>query len=38
MGTNWTADLDNAANKKFVAAFCAKYNLPATFAALAMVP
>jgi branched-chain amino acid transport system substrate-binding protein len=35
MGTNWTADLDNAANKKFVAAFSAKYNrLPATFAAL----
>ena len=35
MGTNWTADLDNAANKKFVAAFTAKYNrLPATFAAL----
>jgi branched-chain amino acid transport system substrate-binding protein len=36
MGTNWTADLDNAANKKFVAAFVAKYNRePATFAALA---
>jgi branched-chain amino acid transport system substrate-binding protein len=35
MGTNWTADLDNAANKKFVAAFSAKNNrLPATFAAL----
>src|SRR5262249_24229204 len=35
MGTNWTADLDNAANKKFVASFTAKYNrLPATFAAL----
>jgi branched-chain amino acid transport system substrate-binding protein len=35
MGTNWTADLDNAANKKFVTAFSAKYNrLPATFAAL----
>src|SRR5215472_11520727 len=35
MGTNWTADLDNAANKKFVASFAAKYNrLPATFAAL----
>ena len=35
MGTNWTADLENAANKKFVAAFSAKYNrLPATFAAL----
>src|SRR5262249_60601287 len=35
MGTNWTADLDNAANKKFVASFPAKYNrLPATFAAL----
>ena len=35
MSTNWTADLDNAANKKFVAAFTAKYNrLPATFAAL----
>ena len=35
MGTNWTADLDNPANKKFVAAFIAKYNrLPATFAAL----
>jgi branched-chain amino acid transport system substrate-binding protein len=36
MGTNWTADLDNAANKKFVASFVAKYNRePATFAALA---
>jgi branched-chain amino acid transport system substrate-binding protein len=35
MGTNWTADLDNPANKKFVAAFTAKYHrLPATFAAL----
>jgi branched-chain amino acid transport system substrate-binding protein len=35
MGTNWTADLDNAANKKFVAEFQKKYNrLPATFAAL----
>jgi branched-chain amino acid transport system substrate-binding protein len=35
MGTNWTADLDNAANKKFVGAFTAKHNrLPATFAAL----
>jgi len=35
MGTNWTADLDNPANKKFVAAFTAKYNrLPANFAAL----
>jgi branched-chain amino acid transport system substrate-binding protein len=36
MGTNWTADLDNPANKKFVASFIAKYNRePATFAALA---
>jgi branched-chain amino acid transport system substrate-binding protein len=36
MGTNWTADLDNAANKKFVGSFVAKYNRePATFAALA---
>jgi branched-chain amino acid transport system substrate-binding protein len=36
MGTNWTADLDNAANKKFVSSFVAKYNRePATFAALA---
>jgi len=36
MGTNWTADLDNPANKKFVSSFVAKYNrLPATFAALA---
>src|SRR5258707_9947805 len=35
MGTNWTANLDNAANKKFVASFTAKYNrLPAPFAAL----
>jgi branched-chain amino acid transport system substrate-binding protein len=35
MSTNWTADLDNAANKKFVAEFQKKYNrLPATFAAL----
>ena len=35
MSTNWTADLDNPANKKFVADFRAKYNrLPATFAAL----
>jgi branched-chain amino acid transport system substrate-binding protein len=35
MGTNWTADLDNPANKKFVSTFTAKYNrLPATFAAL----
>jgi branched-chain amino acid transport system substrate-binding protein len=35
MGTNWTADLDNAANKKFVAEFQKKYKrLPATFAAL----
>jgi branched-chain amino acid transport system substrate-binding protein len=35
MGTNWTADLDNPANKKFVPSFTAKYNrLPATFAAL----
>jgi branched-chain amino acid transport system substrate-binding protein len=35
MGTNWTADLDNAANKKFVASFITKYGrLPATFAAL----
>ena len=36
MGTNWTADLDNAANKKFVSSFMTKYGrLPATFAALA---
>jgi branched-chain amino acid transport system substrate-binding protein len=36
MGTNWTADLDNAANKKFVSTFVAKHGrLPATFAALA---
>jgi branched-chain amino acid transport system substrate-binding protein len=36
MGTNWTADLDNSANKKFVLSFVAKYNRePATFAALA---
>jgi branched-chain amino acid transport system substrate-binding protein len=36
MSTNWTADLDNAANKKFVSSFVAKYNRePATFAALA---
>jgi branched-chain amino acid transport system substrate-binding protein len=35
MSTNWTADLDNAANKKFVAEFQKKYKrLPATFAAL----
>ena len=35
MGTNWTADLDNPANKKFVASFQDKYKrLPATFAAL----
>jgi branched-chain amino acid transport system substrate-binding protein len=35
MSTNWTADLDNAANKKFVAQFQAKYKRqPATFAAL----
>jgi branched-chain amino acid transport system substrate-binding protein len=35
MGTNWTADLDNPANKKFVSSFTAKYSrLPATFAAL----
>ena len=35
MATNWMSDLDNAANKKFVAAFRAKYNRdPATFAAL----
>src|SRR5262249_40519620 len=35
MGTTWTADLDNPANKKFVSTFTAKYNrLPATFAAL----
>ncbi len=36
MGTNWTPDLDNAANKKLVSSFVAKYNRePATFAALA---
>jgi branched-chain amino acid transport system substrate-binding protein len=36
MGTNWTSDLDNAANKKFVSTFVAKHGrLPATFAALA---
>src|SRR5882757_3125372 len=36
MGTNWTADLDNAANKKLVSSFVTKYNRePATFAALA---
>ena len=34
VGTNWTMDLDNAANKKFVASFMAKHNRdPATFAA-----
>jgi branched-chain amino acid transport system substrate-binding protein len=36
VGTNWHAGLDNAANKKFVASFIAKYGRePATFAALA---
>src|SRR5882757_6664244 len=36
MGTNWTADLDNPANKKFVSSFVTKYGrVPATFAALA---
>ena len=35
MGTNWTADLDNPANKKFVSTFTASTTrLPATFAAL----
>lgn len=35
MSTNWAIELDNAANKKFVAAFRAKYKRdPATFAAL----
>jgi branched-chain amino acid transport system substrate-binding protein len=35
VGTNWHAGLDNAANKKFVATFKAKYHRePATFAAL----
>ncbi len=35
MGTNWAIELDNAANKKFVASFVAKYKRePATFAAL----
>jgi branched-chain amino acid transport system substrate-binding protein len=35
MATNWHIGLDNAANKKFVGAFRAKYNRdPATFAAL----
>ncbi len=35
VGTNWTMDLDNAANKKFVASFMAKHKRePATFAAL----
>ena len=35
MATNWHIGLDNAANKKFVGTFRAKYNRdPATFAAL----
>ncbi len=35
-GTNWTPDLDNPANKKFVAAFEAKYKyVPGTYAAQA---
>src|SRR4029078_3960323 len=35
MATNWHIGLDNPANKKFLAAFRAKYNRdPATFAAL----
>jgi branched-chain amino acid transport system substrate-binding protein len=35
MSTNWTADLDNAANRKFVSSFTAKHGrVPATFAAL----
>ena len=35
MSTNWAAELDNAANKKFVASFMAKHKRePATFAAL----
>jgi branched-chain amino acid transport system substrate-binding protein len=35
MATNWHVGLDNAANKKFVGTFRAKYNRdPATFAAL----
>jgi branched-chain amino acid transport system substrate-binding protein len=35
MATNWHIGLDNAANKKFVGTFRAKYNrAPATFAAL----
>lgn len=35
MATNWHIGLDNAANKKFVSTFRAKYNRdPATFAAL----
>jgi len=35
MGTNWHMGLDNAANKKFVSTFRAKYSRdPATFAAL----
>ena len=35
MSTNWAMELDNAANKRFTAAFVAKYKRePATFAAL----
>ena len=35
MSTNWAAELDNPANKKFVTSFMAKHNRePATFAAL----
>lgn len=35
-GTNWAPNMDNAANKKFVAAFEAKYKyVPATYAAQA---
>ena len=35
MSTNWTAELDNPANKRFVTSFMAKYKRePATFAAL----
>ena len=35
VGTNWNAELDNPANKQFVAGFVKKYGrLPATFAAL----
>ena len=36
MSTNWAAELDNPANRKFVASFMAKHKRePATFAALA---